>query len=77
LALIQGASSAFHFFQDVGGSRGPDEWFRAFVMTVDVGADSHDEFFQIAEDAAPEPIVSEVAKKRNVPPCSAKTRWWE
>ena len=32
-------------------------------MAVDVGADGHDEFFQIAEDAAPEPIVSEVAKE--------------
>ena len=34
-------------------------------MTVDVGADGDDEFFQIAEDAAPEPIVSEVAKERS------------
>ena len=61
--FIQGAPSGFHFFQDVGGSRGPDEWFRAFFMTVDVGADGHDEFFQIAEDASPEPIVSAVAKE--------------
>jgi hypothetical protein len=65
LTFIQGASSGFHFFQDVGGSRGPDERFRAFVMTVDVGADGDGEFFQIAKDAAPEPIVSEVAKERS------------
>ncbi len=32
-------------------------------MTVDVSADGHDEFFQIAEDAAPKPILSEVAKE--------------
>jgi hypothetical protein len=38
----------FHFFQDIGGSRGPVERFQSFVMAVDVGADGHDEFFQIA-----------------------------
>ena len=37
----------------------------AFVMTVAVGADGDDEFFQIAEDPAPEPIVSKVAKERS------------
>src|SRR6266536_6522852 len=47
----------------MSAAHSPDEWFRALVMTVDVGADGHDEFFQIAEDAAPEPIVSEVAKE--------------
>jgi len=30
---------------------------------VDVGAESHDEFLQIAEDAAPKPILSQVAKE--------------
>ena len=34
-------------------------------MTVAVGADGDDEFFQIAEDPAPEPIVSKVAKERS------------
>ena len=63
MTFIQSASSAFYFFQDVGGSRGPDEWFRAFVVAVDVGADGHDEFFQIAEDATPKPILSQVAKE--------------
>jgi hypothetical protein len=61
--VIQGASSAVHFFQDVGGSRGPDEGSRAFVMTVDVSADGHDEFFQFTEYATPEPILSQVAKE--------------
>ena len=32
-------------------------------MAVDIGADGHDEFFQVAEDAAPEPILSQVAKE--------------
>ena len=32
-------------------------------MTVDVASDGHDELFQIAEDAAPQPIGSEVAKE--------------
>lgn len=30
---------------------------------VDVGADGHDEFLQVAEDAPPEPILSQVAKE--------------
>ena len=32
-------------------------------MAVDVGADGHDEFFQVAEYAAPEPILSQVTKE--------------
>jgi len=47
----------------MSAAHSPDEWFRALVVRVDVGADGQDEFFQIAEDAAPEPIVSEVAKE--------------
>jgi len=47
-----------YFFQDIGGSGGPDERLGAFVVTVDVGADGYDEFFQIAEDAAGGPILS-------------------
>jgi len=34
-------------------------------VTVDVGADGHDEFFQVAEDAAPEPILRQVAEERS------------
>ena len=63
LTFIEGAAGAFHFFQDVAGSGGPDERFWTFVVTVDVGANGYDEFFQVAEDAAPEPILSEVAKE--------------
>ena len=61
--FIEGTPSAFRFFQNVGGSCGPDEWFRTFIVTVDVGADGHDEFFQVAEDAAPEPILRQVAEE--------------
>ena len=32
-------------------------------MAVDVGADGQDEFFQIAEDSAPQAILGQVAKK--------------
>ena len=53
----------FHFFQDVGGASGPDERFRTFVVAVDVGADGHNETSQVAEDAAAEPVVSQVAKE--------------
>jgi hypothetical protein len=58
LTFIEGAASAFYFFQDIGGSGGPDERLGTFVVTVDVGANGQDEFFQIAEDAAAEPILS-------------------
>ena len=63
MTFIEGAAGAFHFFQDVGGACGPDERFRTFVVAVDVGADGHNEFFQVAEDAAAEPVVSQVAKE--------------
>jgi len=63
LTFIEGAAGAFHFFQDVGGSRGPDERFWTFVVTVDVGADGHDEFFQVVENAPPKPILGRVAKE--------------
>ena len=33
------------------------------AAAVDVGADGHNEFFQVAEDAAAEPVVSQVAKE--------------
>src|ERR1017187_4585220 len=61
--FIQGAASAFHLFQDVGGARGSNEWVRTLVVAVYVGADGHDEFFQVAEYATPEPILSQVAKE--------------
>jgi len=32
-------------------------------VTVDVSADGHDEFFQVAENASAKPILSEVAKE--------------
>jgi RHS repeat-associated protein len=63
MTFIHGVAGAFHFFQDVGGSRSPDEWFRTLVVAVDVGAEGHDVFFQVAEYATPEPILSQVAKE--------------
>ena len=56
-------ASAFHLIQDIGGSGGPDERFGTLVVAVDVGADGQDEFFQIAEDSAPQAILGQVAKK--------------
>jgi hypothetical protein len=52
--------------------------FRTFVVAVDVGADGQDEFFQVAEYATPEPILSRVAKKafRHVEPrCAVLTHY--
>ena len=53
----------FTFFQDVGSAGGPDQRLGAFVVAVDVGVHGHDEFFQIAEDSAAQPVLSEVAKE--------------
>ena len=60
--FIEGAASAFHFLQDVGALRSPDKRFRACVVTVGVGTDGHDEFFQIADNATPE-AISQIAKE--------------
>jgi len=32
-------------------------------VTVDVSADSHDQLFQIAKDAAPQPVLREIAEE--------------
>jgi hypothetical protein len=58
LTFIEWRRARFSFLQDIGGSGGPDERLGTFVVTVDVDADGQDEFFQIAEDAAAEPILS-------------------
>ncbi len=63
LTFIESAAGAAHFFHDVSRAGSPDERFWAFVMAVDIGADGYDEFFQVAEYAAPEPALSEVAKE--------------
>jgi len=55
--------SAFDLFQDVASSGSPDEWFGTFVVAVDVGADGHDEFFEVAENRTAEPILGEVTKE--------------
>ena len=60
---MQGAVSAGYFFEDVGGAGGPDEGFGVFVMAVDVSSDGQDEFFEVAKDAAPQPVLREIAKE--------------
>jgi hypothetical protein len=66
LTFIQGAASAFHFFQDIGGSGGPDERFGALIVSIDVGADGHDKCFQITEDTATQAVIGQVAKDLEV-----------
>lgn len=56
-------ASAFDFFQNVGGSGGPDEGFGIFVVTVDITADRHDQFFQIAKHTATQSVLGEVAEE--------------
>ncbi len=45
-------------------------------MFVDIVSDGHDEFFYIAEDAAPEPVLSQIAKEafHHVEPGTARRR---
>jgi hypothetical protein len=50
VTFIQGAAGALHFFEDVASSGGPNERFRTLVVTVDEGADGHDELFEVAEN---------------------------
>jgi hypothetical protein len=58
LPIIEGSSSAFELFQDIGSLGSPDEWFGLVVVFIDVGLDCYDEFFYIAEDTAPQPRAS-------------------
>ena len=53
----------FDLLQDIGGTGGPDKGFGTFVVTVDISADSHDQLFQIAKDAAPQPVLGEIAEE--------------
>src|SRR5215472_12622589 len=63
MTFIQRAASTLDLFQDIGGASRPDEGFGILVVTVDVIADHHKEFFQIAKHAATQLVLSEVAEE--------------
>ena len=63
MTFIQRAASSLDLLQDIGGAGRPDEGFGIFVVTVDVIADRHDEFFEIAKYTAPQSVLSEVAEE--------------
>ena len=71
---MQRPASAFDLLQDVGSAGRPDEGFGVVVMAIDVIADGHDQFFEIAKHATAQAVLSEIAG-RSAPPCSATTRW--
>jgi hypothetical protein len=50
-------------FQDVDGFGDPDERLGAFIVMVDVFADGLDEFLDVAEDAATQVVLSQVAEE--------------
>lgn len=60
---MQRPAGAFDLLQDVRSTGRPDEGFRIFVVAVDVTADGQEEFFEIAEYTAPQPVLSEVAEE--------------
>ena len=60
---MQGVASTFNLFQGVGGTSRPDEGLGVFVVTIDVISNRHDEFFEIAKNAAAKPVLSEIAEE--------------
>src|SRR3984893_5907358 len=60
---MQGAASARDLFQDIGGAGGPDEGLGFFVVAVGVSSNGQGEFFEVAKDTAPQPVLGEIAKK--------------
>ena len=63
MTFMKGAVGAGNFSEDVGGFGGPDEGLGIFVVAVDVSSNGQNEFFEIMEDAAPQPVLREIAKE--------------
>jgi hypothetical protein len=60
---MQDSAGAGDFLKDVAGLGGPDERLGIVVVAVDVVTDSHDELFEIVEDAAPDAVFGEIAEE--------------
>ena len=74
--IKQSLSGSLHFFEDIGGGCGPDEWFGAFVVMIEVVLNRGDQFDHIAKDSTPETVRGKVAKEAfdHVQPRSAGRR---
>src|SRR5437016_4108466 len=57
---MESAASTFDLLQDISGAGGPDERLGALVVVIDVVSDRGDEFFDIAKDAAAQPVLSPI-----------------
>src|SRR5438445_10534494 len=60
---MESAASTFDLLQDISGAGGPDERLGALVVVIDVVSDGRDEFFDIAKNAAAQPVLSQIAKE--------------
>ena len=60
---MESAASTFDLLQDISGAGGPDERLGALVVVIDVVSDRGDEFFDIAKDAAAQPVLSQIPKE--------------
>ena len=63
MPIIQSAAGTLDLFEDIGSLGGPDERLRAPVVLVDVLSDSHDQFFRIMKDTAPQAILCQVSEE--------------
>lgn len=60
---MESAASTFDLLQDISGTGGPDERLGALVVVIDVVSDSRDEIFDIAKDAAAQPVLCQIPKE--------------
>ena len=63
MSVIKRFACALDLLQDVGGFGRPDEWFRGFVVMVDVVSDGCDQFLHVAEDAAADPLLGQITEE--------------
>src|SRR5205807_8900469 len=60
---MESAASTFDLLQDISGAGGPDERLGALVVVIIVVSDRGDEVFDIAKDAAAQPVLSQIPKE--------------
>src|SRR5262250_1897921 len=63
MTFIHRATSTLDLFQDIGGASRPDEGFGILVVTVDVSANRHEEFFEITKHATTQLVLGKVTEK--------------
>lgn len=63
MPIIERASGALDFFEDIVSLGGPDERLGALVVFVDILSDGRDQFFGTVKDTAPQSILCEIAEE--------------